>query len=324
MYRTTALAILAALLVGAPAHAADESAFCSVAEDATTECLPQTADEDAGTFDINDRIYLNFDYDPDGGITSDFCKIVWSFDHSGNWLFQSQTALDLNSGEEIQSQQSVLQPADIEDCTTCLYRATVTFKATHGTTPSLVADESEVQLEYKAGVGMDSEYTAFHLVKAEIYEWDGTDCTDLVKTESGGPKVFYDSVGMDDTDGDGVDDPIDNCLSDDNGPTQNIRSCDQDPQLDADGDGYGNACDTDFNNDGATGLDDRSAVLTCANDNACNGTVPATFEEVYDVNCDGAVGLDDVSITAGDAIAVKTPGPSGLDCQGLDNCEPWE
>ena len=42
-----------------------------------------------------------------------------------------------------------------------------------------------------------------------------------------------------DADGDGVEDSIDNCLS-----TSNLT------QLDTDGDGYGNACDADLNNDG--------------------------------------------------------------------------
>ncbi len=52
--------------------------------------------------------------------------------------------------------------------------------------------------------------------------------------------VFSTTAAAVDTDGDGVQDPQDNCTLVSN-PAQ----------LDADGDGYGNICDADINNSGA-------------------------------------------------------------------------
>ena len=103
-----------------------------------------------------------------------------------------------------------------------------------------------------------------------------------------------------DQDLDGVPDTSDNCTLVTNGPSGSTGSCDA--QEDGDGDGYGNPCDTDFNNDGATGLDDLNAMLVEA---IAGGTDPN-----FDPNCDGASGLDDLNKTLGDAIAGKVPGPS--------------
>ena len=49
-------------------------------------------------------------------------------------------------------------------------------------------------------------------------------------------------VGSTDTDGDGIADELDNCLNKSN-PAQ----------IDTNSDGYGNACDADYNNDGVIG-----------------------------------------------------------------------
>ena len=113
-----------------------------------------------------------------------------------------------------------------------------------------------------------------------------------------------------DGDSDGVPDNFDNCSVTANGPLASTGSCDG--QEDGDLDGYGNICDTDVNNDGATGLDDVSIVFAAA---AILSTDPVT-----DINCDGAAGLDDVSITFSDAAVLKTPGPSGLACAGTIPC----
>ena len=77
-------------------------------------------------------------------------------------------------------------------------------------------------------------------------------------------------------------------------------------QLDADGDGFGNACDADINNDGSVGLDDVAAILE-----ARGSAAPAA-----DLNGDGAVGLDD----AGEALRRlgTAPGP-GPDTCGIAN-----
>jgi hypothetical protein len=86
------------------------------------------------------------------------------------------------------------------------------------------------------------------------------------------------SVGMAaDTDGDGVDDSVDNCVTIPNGPLLATGFCDS--QLDADMDGYGNACDADF---------DQSATTTGADYVALFGQY-GTQDSIYDLDCDGYV-----------------------------------
>ena len=103
-----------------------------------------------------------------------------------------------------------------------------------------------------------------------------------------------------DTDSDGIPDSYDNRISDSNGPLTLTNQCTT--NQDGDEDGYGNSCDFDFNNDGATGLDDLSSILVAI----------GLIDPVRDINCDGAVGLDDLSIVLTDIGQV--PGPSGLAC----------
>ena len=103
-----------------------------------------------------------------------------------------------------------------------------------------------------------------------------------------------------DVDDDGVPDASDNCVTDPNGPLASTGSCNA--QEDADGDGYGNPCDTDFDNDGATGPDDVSAMLAAVK---AGGTDPN-----LDPNCDGGSGPDDLSKTWADMKITKIPGPS--------------
>jgi hypothetical protein len=110
-----------------------------------------------------------------------------------------------------------------------------------------------------------------------------------------------------DADSDGVPDIYDNCQSAAKGPLAGACSA----QQDGDEDGYGNACDTDFNNDGGVGLDDVNLILA---------EVGQTTT-VYDLNCDGGVGLDDINSAVG--TVGTTPGPSGLACAGTGNpCPP--
>ena len=109
-----------------------------------------------------------------------------------------------------------------------------------------------------------------------------------------------------DGDADGLPDASDNCSAVPNTGILATGACNS--QLDGDQDGYGNPCDTDTNNDGATGLDDVSATLAAA--------TAVSTDPNFDFNCDGAAGLDDVSRALSDATAVATPGPSGLACAG--------
>ena len=80
-------------------------------------------------------------------------------------------------------------------------------------------------------------------------------------------------------------------------------------QLDADGDGFGNACDADVNNDGGVGLDDVSLIL------AATGKV----DPIADLNGDGAVGLDDAATALGRV--GEAPGPAGAMCPGDQPCQ---
>jgi len=94
-----------------------------------------------------------------------------------------------------------------------------------------------------------------------------------------------------DTDLDGVFDHTDNCSLAPN-PSQ----------LDADADGFGNACDADLNNDGAVGFDDVTLILARL----------GTPHPAADLNGDGAVGLDDVSAALGQV--GTAPGPGAAPC----------
>ena len=114
-----------------------------------------------------------------------------------------------------------------------------------------------------------------------------------------------------DTDSDGVLDPVDNCLTVANGPLQQTFSCNS--QEDANGDGYGNACDTDVDDDGvAGGLPDVSKVLAASQS--------GQHDPLYDFNCDGGVGLSDVSIVLDAMRHPALAGPSGYSCAGTQPC----
>jgi hypothetical protein len=104
-----------------------------------------------------------------------------------------------------------------------------------------------------------------------------------------------------DTDGDGVPDPQDNCKLVAN-PTQ----------LDADGDGYGNACDADLNNSGLVTAADFAIMRSVLGQSAtANPTAAAA-----DLNGSGTVTAADFAILR--AALGSNPGPSGLH----PNCPP--
>ena len=104
-----------------------------------------------------------------------------------------------------------------------------------------------------------------------------------------------------DSDADGVPDAYDNCTTTPNGPTlSTFPLCSG--QQDEDTNGYGNPCDTDVDNDGATGLSDVGIVLNAL------GTLGGNT----DFNCDGGTGLDDVGTILNQL--GNLPGPSGLAC----------
>jgi len=100
----------------------------------------------------------------------------------------------------------------------------------------------------------------------------------------------------------GVPDTVDNGSKGPNGPDLSTAACED--QEDADADGFGNPCDTDFSSKNETDLDDGTTVLGALKVQSTDPT--------YDVNCDSAVDLDDVSRTLSDSKIGKRPGSSLL------------
>ena len=105
-----------------------------------------------------------------------------------------------------------------------------------------------------------------------------------------------------DSDSDGHPDEADNCLGIPN------------DQRDADQDGYGNACDTDFSNDGVVGGPDFWLLLAGLG----RAAGEPGYDAALDTTGDGAVGGPDFALFP-DTLG-STPGPSGLACAGSAPC----
>ena len=97
------------------------------------------------------------------------------------------------------------------------------------------------------------------------------------------------SMAAVDTDGDGVSDPIDNCLL--------VKNA---TQTDTNGDDFGNACDADLNDDGIVNFADLAIMKR----------VFFKQDPDADLNVDGFVNFGDLAILK--AAFFKAPGPSGL------------
>jgi uncharacterized repeat protein (TIGR01451 family) len=105
-----------------------------------------------------------------------------------------------------------------------------------------------------------------------------------------------------DSDSDGLTDDIDNCIVYPNGPT--LPDAGGNVQLDTDGDGIGNVCDCDFNQDNFCGGPDFTVFIGCFN--APTGGNPDC--ESADMNGDGFVGGPDFTMFIGGFNGA--PGPS--------------
>jgi len=106
-----------------------------------------------------------------------------------------------------------------------------------------------------------------------------------------------------DSDGDGVLDPVDNCVDDPN-PAQ----------IDTDQDGYGNLCDPDFDDDGVVGGTDFSILANVFN-MSCSDP---EYDAEVDLNSDCAIGGPDFSLFV--HFWAGAPGPSGYACAGTAPC----
>jgi hypothetical protein len=101
-----------------------------------------------------------------------------------------------------------------------------------------------------------------------------------------------------DADLDGIPDQYDNCVNNANGPLLGTCSTNND----GDEDGYGNSCDRDFNNNGATDVTDLTTILNNV----------GSADPQLDLNCNGLADLSDLTVVLNSL--GSTPGPSGLGC----------
>ena len=103
------------------------------------------------------------------------------------------------------------------------------------------------------------------------------------------------------SDGDGIPDALDNCVAVANGPS--AGSCfSGGVQVDTDGDGYGNPCDGDFDNDEAVNSND---AVILQSDQESGTSTPGSGT---DMNCDGVVDSKDAALFA-PQIGAGEPGP---------------
>jgi hypothetical protein len=119
-----------------------------------------------------------------------------------------------------------------------------------------------------------------------------------------------------DTDHDGIPDTLDKC-------TLDSRNATAPATCDSDGDGYGNVCDPDFDQDFAVTETDYTMFFVPA----FKGQDPAPWPQGMDMNCDGVVNATDYGMFfvpkfKGDAkLGGAKPGPSGLACAGKPGCK---
>lgn len=114
-----------------------------------------------------------------------------------------------------------------------------------------------------------------------------------------------------DTDGDSIPDLLDKCATDSRNTT---FTCDHD------GDGYGNVCDADFNQNEAVNAVDHTEYFIPA----FKGFDPSPWPEGMDMNCNGSVNAVDFTEFFQPQYQAGTLGPSSVACAGLAGalCKP--
>lgn len=124
-----------------------------------------------------------------------------------------------------------------------------------------------------------------------------------------GAPVAVRAGSMIDFDGDLVPDAFDNCRTVANGPNQSTN------QFDSDGDGYGNRCDTDFDQSGTTTTADFAIFLARFGSPICIQIFPPPPSCMPDLDGSGTVTTSDFAIFLGRySVPPGAPGPSGLVC----------
>lgn len=114
-----------------------------------------------------------------------------------------------------------------------------------------------------------------------------------------------------DTDADGVFDVVDNCLEDANPPMVGTNLTDL--QTDYDRDGFGNTCDSDFNNSGTVNGTDFGFFFGCFNISPIDQAPSGVNCQNMDYNDTGTVNGTDFGFFFGDFISTIL-GPSNLAC----------
>ncbi len=98
------------------------------------------------------------------------------------------------------------------------------------------------------------------------------------------PATSFGGATLGDSDGDGIDDLFDNCRD-----VSNVS------QTDTDSDGCGNACDGDFDQDGAAAGTDFFTFLSCLGSAVGPGAGPADDPTCAESDCD-----DDLAVAGSD------------------------
>jgi hypothetical protein len=106
-----------------------------------------------------------------------------------------------------------------------------------------------------------------------------------------------------DNDGDGLCDAVDDCTA-----------APDSLQLDSDLDGFGNACDPDFTNDGVVGVPDLLMVAGAFESRVGD----PDYAPALDADGDGVVGAAEILLLG--RHFERAPGPSGRDCAGSIPC----
>ena len=118
---------------------------------------------------------------------------------------------------------------------------------------------------------------------------------DFGESVAAGPAQATTLTSNPDADADGVTDALDDCTNVPNGS-----------QLDADGDGYGNACDADLNNSGLVTATDFNLLRSVLNQSAGASALAGAA----DINGSGLVTSTDFNLLR--SRLNSAPGPSGL------------
>ncbi|MFK7886510.1 MAG: M4 family metallopeptidase [Gammaproteobacteria bacterium] len=154
------------------------------------------------------------------------------------------------------------------------------FHGTDGGTFLSVWGRSHVDLTAMAAQGDQVELR---------FEFGTDGCNGVTGWYVDNVQAFSCSASVADADGDGVNDELDNCTLEANAD-----------QIDSNGDGYGNVCDADLNNDGIINVVDLGLLRA----------VFFTSDQDADFNGDGVVNVVDLGIMR--ASFFGAPGPSGI------------